>query len=239
MEMRMEATLMEEVAGTERAVGLARWFEKMESVFHISNYEIKCQVKYATCTMLDGAQTWWNSHVKMVGIDATYDMSWKDLMKLITEIYTQCFQKLALLCPKMVPDEEEKIKRQAENKRRMKNNPRDNHVQQLPYKRHNVARSYTTGPGEKKEYTGNLPLCNKCKLHHTRPCTAKCRNCKRVGHLTKDCRSPAAAANQRAPLANEKTTNQNHGNQTGNGEAQGRVYALGGGEANQDLNVVT
>ncbi|GKE86597.1 reverse transcriptase domain-containing protein, partial [Tanacetum coccineum] len=123
--------------GTEGAVGLARWFEKMESVFHISNCEIKCQVKYATCTMLDGAQTWWNSHVKTVGIDATYDMSWKDFMKLITEMYcprnkiqklenelwnltvkgtdvvgyTQPFQKLALLCPKMVLDEDEKIKR--------------------------------------------------------------------------------------------------------------------------------
>ncbi|GKF25652.1 hypothetical protein Tco_0081546 [Tanacetum coccineum] len=36
-----------------------------------------------------------------------------------------------------------------------------------------------------------------------------------------------------------KLKNKNHGNQTGNGEARGRAYALGGGESNPDLNVVT
>ncbi|GKC13831.1 hypothetical protein Tco_1010613 [Tanacetum coccineum] len=83
---------------------IARWFEMMESVFHISNSVVECQVKYATCTLLNGALTWWNSHVKTAGIDAAYDMSWKDLMKMMTE-------ELELLCPKMVPDEEKKIKR--------------------------------------------------------------------------------------------------------------------------------
>ncbi|GJT80713.1 reverse transcriptase domain-containing protein [Tanacetum coccineum] len=102
--------------GTKGAVRLTRWFEKMEYVFHISNCDIECQVKYATCTLLDGALTWWNSHVKMVRIDATYDMSWRELMKMTTEgtdvlSYTQRFQELALLCPKMVPIEEEKIER--------------------------------------------------------------------------------------------------------------------------------
>ncbi|GKB86625.1 hypothetical protein Tco_0958897 [Tanacetum coccineum] len=61
-------------------------------------------VKYATCTLLNGSLTWWNSHVKTAGINTTYDMSRKDLMKMMTE-------ELALLCPKMVPDEKEKIKR--------------------------------------------------------------------------------------------------------------------------------
>ncbi|GKF41926.1 hypothetical protein Tco_0125268, partial [Tanacetum coccineum] len=37
---------------TEGAVGLAHWFEKMKSVFHISNCVVECQVKYATCTLL-------------------------------------------------------------------------------------------------------------------------------------------------------------------------------------------
>ncbi|GKE61185.1 reverse transcriptase domain-containing protein, partial [Tanacetum coccineum] len=40
--------------------------------------------------------------------------------------------------------------RQAENKRRIDNNSRSNHVQQPPYKRQNVARAYTVGPGEKR-----------------------------------------------------------------------------------------
>ncbi|GJU07408.1 hypothetical protein Tco_1123838 [Tanacetum coccineum] len=73
--------------GTKGAVVLACWFEKMEYVFHISNCTVKCQVKYATCTLLYSALTWWNSHVWTVGHDAAYDMSWKDLIKMITEAY--------------------------------------------------------------------------------------------------------------------------------------------------------
>ncbi|GKE50897.1 hypothetical protein Tco_1486053 [Tanacetum coccineum] len=61
-------------SGTKGVVGLARWFEKIESVFHISNCPSNSQVKFATCTLLDGALTWneiqklenelWNSGVK-------------------------------------------------------------------------------------------------------------------------------------------------------------------------------
>nr|GEW09552.1 putative reverse transcriptase domain-containing protein [Tanacetum cinerariifolium] len=51
--------------GTEGVVGLTRWFEKMETVFHISNCPSRYQVKYASCTLIDGALTWWNSH-KMI-----------------------------------------------------------------------------------------------------------------------------------------------------------------------------
>ncbi|GKF74981.1 hypothetical protein Tco_0224425 [Tanacetum coccineum] len=41
----------------ENGRGLTRWFEKMETVFHISNCLEVYQVKYATCTLLDGALT--------------------------------------------------------------------------------------------------------------------------------------------------------------------------------------
>ncbi|GKD80038.1 putative reverse transcriptase domain-containing protein, partial [Tanacetum coccineum] len=37
-----------------------RWFEKMETIFHISNCPPKYQVKYASCTLQNGAVTWWN-----------------------------------------------------------------------------------------------------------------------------------------------------------------------------------
>ncbi|GKB92641.1 hypothetical protein Tco_0964913 [Tanacetum coccineum] len=50
--------------GTEGVVGLTQWFEKMESVFHISNCTVACQIKFATCTLQGEALTWWNSHVK-------------------------------------------------------------------------------------------------------------------------------------------------------------------------------
>ncbi|GKA50534.1 reverse transcriptase domain-containing protein [Tanacetum coccineum] len=123
--------------GTEGAVGLAHWFEKMESVFHISNGTVECQVKYATCTLLGGALTWLNSHIRTVGHDAAYEMPWMTLIKMMTEnyyprseikkleielwnlkvlstdvvSYTQRFQELALLCARMLPEESERVKK--------------------------------------------------------------------------------------------------------------------------------
>ncbi|GJY07142.1 reverse transcriptase domain-containing protein [Tanacetum coccineum] len=42
------------------------------------------------------------------------------------------------------------------------------------------------------------------KLHHAGPCTVKCGNCKRVGHMTRDCKAPVASTSQRAHVANKK-----------------------------------
>ncbi|GJR19994.1 hypothetical protein Tco_0968521 [Tanacetum coccineum] len=61
--------------GTEGVFRLIRWFEKMETVFHISNCLEKYQVKYATCTLLNSALTWWNSHKRTIGTDAAFAMS--------------------------------------------------------------------------------------------------------------------------------------------------------------------
>ncbi|GKA94330.1 putative reverse transcriptase domain-containing protein [Tanacetum coccineum] len=157
----------------------------------------------------------------------------------------------------------------AKNKRRFDNNPRDNRgQQQQPFKRQNVngqnaAKAYTVGNNvERKAYAGNLPYCNKCRMHHKGPCTVKCGNYKRVGHMTRDCRTAVTATPQRAPVRNQtsvtwyecgrqghyrskcpKLRNQNRGNKTGNktgnNEAKARAYAIGGGGANPDSNVVT
>ncbi|GKC03621.1 reverse transcriptase domain-containing protein [Tanacetum coccineum] len=73
--------------GTKGVVRLIRWFEKMETVFHISNCPEKYQVKYATCTLLNSALTWWNSHKRIIGTEDAFAMSWRELMKLMTEVY--------------------------------------------------------------------------------------------------------------------------------------------------------
>ncbi|GJW29545.1 putative reverse transcriptase domain-containing protein [Tanacetum coccineum] len=73
--------------GTEGVAGLSQWFERMESVFHISNCTVENQVKFATCTLHSVALTWWNTHVKTVGHDAAYGMPWKTLMKMMTDKY--------------------------------------------------------------------------------------------------------------------------------------------------------
>nr|GEZ09868.1 hypothetical protein [Tanacetum cinerariifolium] len=125
----------------------------------------------------------------------------------------------------------------------------------------NVARAYTTKNNEKKGYVGSLPYCNKCKLHHEGTCTVGCRNCKRVGHMARDYIAVVAPNTQMTPVGNHmgvvcyecersrhyrkdcpKLRNQNRrnkiGNKTGNNKATARAYAIGGGGANPDSNVV-
>ncbi|GJU19722.1 reverse transcriptase domain-containing protein [Tanacetum coccineum] len=133
--------------------------------------------------------------------------------------------------------------RQAKNKRKFNNN---NQAQQQLPKRQNVVQAYTIGSGEKKEYAGTLLLCNKCKFHHHGPCVVKCTNCKKVGHLTRDCWNPTTTNNQRTITYYEcgnqghyrsdcpKLRNQNYGNQVEDTKAHRVVYALGGEETDQD-----
>nr|GFB98445.1 reverse transcriptase domain-containing protein [Tanacetum cinerariifolium] len=122
---------------TEGVASLLQWCERMESVFHISNCAAENQVKFATCTLHSVALTWWNTHVQTVGHEAAYGMTWKTLMKMMTEkycpqneirkleielwdlkvkgtdlaSYTQCFQELALLCIRMFSKEADKIEK--------------------------------------------------------------------------------------------------------------------------------
>ncbi|GJU29337.1 putative reverse transcriptase domain-containing protein [Tanacetum coccineum] len=72
--------------GTEGVVGLTRWIEKMESVFNISGCAVENQVKFATCTLMDAALTWWNSLIRSLGPDA-YTMTWVVLKKKMTDKY--------------------------------------------------------------------------------------------------------------------------------------------------------
>nr|GFB90174.1 reverse transcriptase domain-containing protein [Tanacetum cinerariifolium] len=59
----------------------------METVFRISNYLAENQVQFATYILLAGALTWWNSHIKIVGNDAAYVMTWIELKKKIADKY--------------------------------------------------------------------------------------------------------------------------------------------------------
>ncbi|GKD81220.1 reverse transcriptase domain-containing protein, partial [Tanacetum coccineum] len=73
--------------GIKGVVRLTRWFEKMEIVFHISNCPERYQVKYATYTLLNSALTWWDAYKRTIGADVAFAMSWKELIKLMTEVY--------------------------------------------------------------------------------------------------------------------------------------------------------
>ncbi|GJT41764.1 putative reverse transcriptase domain-containing protein [Tanacetum coccineum] len=73
--------------GTEGVVDLTQWFERMETVFRISNCTVENQVKFATCTLMGTALTWWNSHARTVTNDVAYAMTWTDLKKKMTTKY--------------------------------------------------------------------------------------------------------------------------------------------------------
>ncbi|GKD11554.1 hypothetical protein Tco_1195961, partial [Tanacetum coccineum] len=82
--------------GTEGAVGLCQWFEKLESVFRISDCKERDKVKFATATLqvvqrLE--QELYNLKLKGTDIDG----------------YTNRFHELALLCPRMVEPEQVKV----------------------------------------------------------------------------------------------------------------------------------
>nr|GEW01739.1 hypothetical protein [Tanacetum cinerariifolium] len=218
--------------GMEGFVGLIKWFEKMETVFHISNCPEKYQVKYATCTLLKSALTWWNSLKRTIGADVAFAMSWRRLMKLMPgEDRVKKFTgglpdniqgNVIAAEPSRLQDAvriannlmDQKLKGYAmkniKNKRKFDNRHKDNRGQQPPNKRQNVGgqkvtRAYTAGNKKRRVYNRLLPLCNKCKFHHEGPCTVRYGKYKKVGHLTRDCKAAdSTTSNQRGQVVNQR-----------------------------------
>ncbi|GKD40031.1 putative reverse transcriptase domain-containing protein [Tanacetum coccineum] len=121
--------------GTKGAVELRRWFEKTEMTFGISKCVEDKKVKFATATLRGPALTWWNSKVVILGLDVANQMGWTEMKKLMTSefctaeelqrmenelwnlkvkeynmvVYTQRFNELALMCPRMVEPESVKV----------------------------------------------------------------------------------------------------------------------------------
>ncbi|GJZ10909.1 putative reverse transcriptase domain-containing protein, partial [Tanacetum coccineum] len=134
------SVMHENFRGTEGAVGLTRWFEKLESQFGISNVAEGDRVKFASSTLLDGALTWWNVYVRSVTLDTAHATPWSDFKAMFirkycprNEIkqmenelwnlkvkgtnltaYNQRFQELILLCPEMVPNADRLLERYIE-----------------------------------------------------------------------------------------------------------------------------
>ncbi|GJU42364.1 putative reverse transcriptase domain-containing protein [Tanacetum coccineum] len=73
-----------------------------------------------------------------------------------------------------------------QNNRNNNNNNRNNDHHQQQNRRQETVRAYAATPTENSRYAGNLPLCKRCALHHTGPCSVKCQTCNKVGHQTRN-----------------------------------------------------
>nr|GEY40348.1 retrotransposable element Tf2 [Tanacetum cinerariifolium] len=193
--------------GTEGIVGLSQWLKKMESVFYISGCAIDNQLKFTTCTLLGEIKKLeielWSLRVKGNDV-AAYTQHFQELALMCTKFLADETEKVDKYIsglhdnihgnvisarPKTLYETielandlmDQKLRtyaeRQNENKRKADDTSRNN--QQQPHKKQNVAKAYTVGPGERKVYTGDLPLCTKYNYHHTRQCAPKCEKCKR------------------------------------------------------------
>ncbi|GJS85969.1 reverse transcriptase domain-containing protein [Tanacetum coccineum] len=236
----------------------------METVFRISNCTVENQIKFFTCTLLGVALTWWNSHVRAVGHDVAYAMTWTDLKRKMTDKYCLRSEIKKHEVELMFPEESDKIEKYVgglpdmiygsvmasrsktmHDAIEMETKLMDKKISTLAKRQsYRIEDNVTTTT----ETQNILTKRQMCKLHHNGPFTVKCGNCKKIGHMTQDCRNPAAARNQRTLTCYKcgnpghyrsdcpELKNQNHGNQAEGTRARGLVHALGGGEADQDLN---
>ncbi|GJV69591.1 putative reverse transcriptase domain-containing protein [Tanacetum coccineum] len=206
------SVMHENFRGTEGAVGLTRWFEKLESQFGISNVAEGDRVKFASSTLLDGALTWWNVYVRSVTLDTAHATPWSDFKAMFIRKYcprneikqmendvnlkvkgtnlpphNQTFQESHPLSPERNVDLHEAID--------MAQGLMYQVVQELG-ENSETAKVFSAGQGT---YAGKLPHCGKCGRHHTDACPPACYNYGKAGHKAKDCRAQPRPANQKGP----------------------------------------
>ncbi|GJZ73153.1 reverse transcriptase domain-containing protein, partial [Tanacetum coccineum] len=230
--------------GTEGVVELTQWFERMETVFRISHCSMENQIKFSTCILLAGALTWWNSHVRIVGHNVAYAMTWTELKnkmtdkycprnkmkKLVAELwnlklkgtdiirYNQHFQELALLCVRMFPEESDKLER---------------FVGGLPDMIHgSVVASKPKTMQKATEMTTEL-MDKKISTFAER----QAENKRKLDNNNQAQQQLPKMQNEAQAYAASDCPKLKNGNQAGGAGTRGMVHALvGGGETDQDLN---
>ncbi|GJR95822.1 reverse transcriptase domain-containing protein [Tanacetum coccineum] len=100
-------------------------------------------------------------------------------------------------------------------------------------KGHKVPRAHTTWTINKKAYAGSLPLYNQFKFHHNGSCTVKCGNCKKVGHIIQNCKTPATTRNQRTCTCYECGSLRHYKSECPIVKFQKRVDMIHGGAENK------
>ncbi|GJX53367.1 putative reverse transcriptase domain-containing protein [Tanacetum coccineum] len=224
--------------GTEGVVGLTRWFEKIKSVFSISNCTASCQVKFATCTLQDELYQVGIPNVKYPAPEALMPCHGTDVVA-----YNATVLATIVDWPGCFPEDVDKIEKpdaSAEHQAGKEKECDDD-----------------VNPRTIKLNNSRIRGITQASLHC--PCPPRCNNCKKVGHLAKDRRSRPAndnnnnhnnkKNNQKGNGCYEcgaqghfkrncpKLKNNDRGNQAGNDRAPVKVYVVGNAGENPD-NVV-
>nr|GEY75507.1 putative reverse transcriptase domain-containing protein [Tanacetum cinerariifolium] len=245
--------------GTKGAVGLIRWFERTESVFSHSHCAKENKVTFATGTLTDDA------FLIVKGNDLkTYVRRFQEVAVLCPNMVPY-IEKLMEVFIERLPQRTNDHKRKFDDRRNTNNNNNDcpnNHINnyqnnrnnnsnrnndyhQQQNKRRETFRAYAATPTENSRYTGSFPLCKKCTMHHTGPCTVKCHTCNKVGHLTRNCKNKGPATRSNLQLVSvtchacREEGRYNYQCSKANNNAHGRTYLLRDKNGHRDPNVVT
>nr|GEV73514.1 hypothetical protein [Tanacetum cinerariifolium] len=203
--------------GTKGVVSLTRWIEKMESFFQISGCAIENQVKFATCTLLDVALTWWNSQIRSLGPDA-YSMIWEfvadetdKINKYVSGLPDNIYESVKASKPKTLDETielandmmDQKLctyaERQSNKKRKADESCRNNHGHQQQATKGKMSQGFTIW-GQKCHKrnkvghfsrdcrsSGNANFANTQRNNGANPKGNGCFECEATGHFKRDC----------------------------------------------------
>ncbi|GJY93397.1 putative reverse transcriptase domain-containing protein [Tanacetum coccineum] len=179
------------------------------------------KVRFVAATLEGPALTWWNSKVATLGLENVNQMPWTEMKQLMTaefcpieEIqrlenelwnlkvkeydivaYTQRFNELALMCPRMVEPERVKvdayIRGLTDNIKGEVTSSKPANLSEANNQKQGNARAMVTAPTD-----GKLPLCERCFTRHVGPCMIKCHKCGKVGHKSRYCKEKNVATEE-------------------------------------------
>ncbi|GKE60665.1 hypothetical protein Tco_1511032 [Tanacetum coccineum] len=237
--------------GTKGVVDLTQWFEKMETVFCISNCSLENQIKFSTCTLLGSALTWWNFHVRTVRHDVIYAMTWTELKKKMTDKYCPRSEIKKLKVEMWNLQVKDKIERYVgglpdmihgsvvaskpktmQEEIEMATELMDKKIRTFAERQTENKRKQDDNNNEAQQqppkkqgvaiaYTAGSGERKKSPTATNNQRNLTCYECGNQGHYRSDC---------------PELKNQNQGSQDKGTRVRGMVHALGGGETNQDLN---